>query len=1053
MNRSPSRFRALSALASLLVFVLPIAALPPTILQQPAVVTADAGASATFTVAASGAGALSYQWRHLGVAIPGADQSSLVLPAVSVAEAGFYDVVVTAGAESAVSQPGRLLVQPVGVADVYRADPAFSLIAERGGALVAVTKLTATGAVLAGGTFTSLGGVRRDGLARFTSTFALDPAFTPSIAGAVHAIAEQADGRILIGGGFTHVNGVPRSCIARLNIDGSLDPTFAPGAGFNSNVFALQLLPDGRIVAAGSFTSCDGVPRGRIARLNADGSLDATFAGGAGFNDTVRTLARQTDGKLVVGGYFGLYDGNTAGRLARLGADGAFDPVFGATIGTGANAAVEAVAALADDSLLVAGAFTGIDGIAANRGARLSAAGVRDPGFTVPDVVNGGLRAIAPAPSGRVWIAGDYSNPTQRFLNRLNANGTLDTTWAPPSSARPNASVYAIAPYSDGRVAAGGIFTQLGTTAGNASGLARYANNGALQAAPGGGFRQAATVYAAVPAPGDRWVIGGDFTHLNGTARNRIARIHASGAVDPSFDPGTGCDRPVMALALEGDGSVLLAGPFTSCNGEEAAGVARLDSTGVLDPDFARDPRIQGDIAVIRIQADGRIVFGGAFSTFFGGTRNSVARVHPGGLLDESFDLGAGQSGPVRSLALQRDGAVVVGGSFTQLNATARGAAARLGPTGVMDPAFNNGVGFDSAVNAVALRADDSAVVAGAFANGGGAPRRGAAAFGVAGGLETGYNAGAGLQGGDTLGLALLPDGRAFVSGRFTSAAGLPVRGLARFTAGGTIDPVFAAYDTSVGDNSGVIVDGAGRLFVLGGTAAFGTGRHLGLAVLRGGVSPLPTILGAPVSRTVATGADVTFAVVAGGDPTLRYQWRKDGADLPGATAATLVLPAVGPTAAGDYTVEVRNDHGRTEAAATLAVVAATSYAGWVATNFSASEQLDPAVVGASADPDGAGVSNLVRYAFGQPARGPIAAATRVVLVDEGGARYAAVQFDRLAESDDVVYTVQSSADLVGWTTVTTLAAGLPTTQTVRDTVPVTAAGRRFLRVRVELVP
>lgn len=1056
MNCSPFRssVRVLSVLSALFVSALSLVAVPPTITQQPAVVVANAGASASFSVVASGSGTLGYQWRHLGTPIVGADQPSLVLPGVELADAGFYDVVVTSGAESTVSQPGRLLVQPVGVADVYRADPTFGFVAERGGAFVAATKITTDGAVLAGGAFTTLGGARRDSLVRLTSAFAIDSSFAPSVAGAVYAIAELPDGRIVIGGGFTHVNGVPRSCIARLNIDGSLDATFFPGAGFNGNVFALQLQPDGRMVVGGGFSTADGAARGCIARLNADGSLDATFANGAGFNGAVRSLVRQSDGKLVAGGYFSLYDGtNTAGRLARLDVDGAFDGAFATTIGTGANDGVEAVAVLADDSLLVAGTFTGFNGVAANRAVRLSAGGVRDTTFTVPAFVNGALRAIAPAPSNRVWIAGDYSSATQRFLNRLNADGSNDTTWAPASGAKVNATIYAVAGFADGRVAAGGTFTQFGGTANSASGLARYSNTGTLQSSPGGGFRQAAVVLAAVPAPGDQWVIGGTFTHINGTARNQIARISSSGAVDATFNPGTGFNGPVAALALQGDGRILAAGSFSYFNGVEAYGTARLETDGTLDTGFSLDVRIQGDVEAFQLQPDGRIVIGGGFATFYGGTRNSVARLYPDGSLDESFDLGAGTSGPVRTLALQRDGAVVVGGDFTQLNGTARGAAARLGPTGALDSTFNNGAGFDAAVSALALRADDSAVVAGAFLNANGTARRGAAAFALGGSLSGTFNAGSGLEGGEVLGVTLLADGRAFFAGKFTAAGGQPVRGLARIAANGTVDAGFATFDTSLGNNSGVIVTGDGRLLVLNTTTAFSSGRHLGLAMLRADASPLPLVVSGPVSQTVVTGANVTFSVSAGGAPTLRYQWRKDGADLLGATTATLSLSTVTPSAAGSYSVVVRNDYGRTEVAATLGVVSVTSYAGWAVAHFSASELGNPAISGVGADPDGAGVSNLTRYAFGLSARGPVAAPSRGVLVDDGALRYAAVVFNRVAAADDLVYTVQASGDLTNWTTVTTLGAGLPIEQTVRDTVPVSSANRRFLRVRVELVP
>ncbi len=1049
-NPTLRRARFLGALAAALA-ALSSLALPPTITQHPGVVSSAAGAAAELSVVASGDAPLTYQWRRLGHPLPDADQPALQLSEVEPADAGFYDVVVTANGESTVSQPGRLVVHPASTADVYRADPGFGFVAEGGGAAVMAACLTVGDAVLVGGTFSTIAGNRRDGLARFTSAFELDLEFAPAVAGSVFAIAVQSDGRIVIGGGFTHVNGVPRSCLARLNSDGSLDHGFFPGAGLNGNVYALLVQPDGRIVAAGTFTTADGVARGRIARFEANGALDPTFATGAGFDDLVKTLGRQQDGHIVAGGRFGQVHGTAVGRIARLDGNGGVDVSFGG--GSGANADVESLAVLANDSILVAGAFSAFNGVPANRAVRLTAAGARDAGFAAPALINGALRAIVPAPGGRIWIAGDYSSTAQRFLNRLLPDGTLDGTWNPAGTVRVNTSVYAVAAYGDGRVVAGGAFTQLGGTANSAGGVVRYNNNATLsEAAPDGGFRQPAGVAVAVPAPGGRWLVGGTFTHINGVARNRIARIQGDGTLDATFDPGSGFNAPVTALTRQGDGRILVAGQFSVFAGEPVYGTARLEESGAFDESFVLDSRIQGDIATFVVQPDGRILVAGGFSTAFDGTRSSVARLFGDGALDESFDLGPGASGAVDALGLRRDGSMVVGGRFTELGGVARGRLALLGPTGALDAAFNSGAGFDAAVAAVQLRADESVLAGGAFTTQDGALRRGAAAFGADGAPVAGFNSGPGFAGGVVSGLAPLPDGRVVVSGTFSALDSLAMRGLARLATDGSRDPAFAAFDLSVGEQRNVLFTGDGRLLLVNANAAFVGGRHLGLAMLTAGASPLPIVTAAPGSRTVVAGTPVVFAVAASGAPTLRYQWRKDGVDLSGQAAATLDLGAVGPASSGTYTVVVANDHGRTEVAAVLTVVAATSYSEWALTAFGPEDFANPAVAGALADPDGVGLVNLQRYAFGLAARGPVAPPVELLTVEEAGRRYVAVRFDRSATAEDLLYTVEASADLSTWTTVETLGPGLPQERTIRDLVALDAAPRRFLRVRVELV-
>jgi hypothetical protein len=132
-------------------------------------------------------------------------------------------------------------------------------------------------------------------------------------------------------------------------------------------------------------------------------------------------------------------------------------------------------------------------------------------------------------------------------------------------------------------------------------------------------------------------------------------------------------------------------------------------------------------------------------------------------------------------------------------------------------------------------------------------------------------------------------------------------------------------------------------------------------------------------------------------------------------------------------------------------LTAPRNYAEWAARNFPASDLALPAISGATADPDGSGLANLQRYAFGLSARGlvdpPVAQTTTV----EEGTTYYAVRFNTVAAGDDITYTVEASDNLTTWTTVKTFAATTASTQTVRDTEPVNGAARRFLRVKVTL--
>jgi hypothetical protein len=71
-----------------------------------------------------------------------------------------------------------------------------------------------------------------------------------------------------------------------------------------------------------------------------------------------------------------------------------------------------------------------------------------------------------------------------------------------------------------------------------------------------------------------------------------------------------------------------------------------------------------------------------------------------------------------------------------------------------------------------------------------------------------------------------------------------------------------------------------------------------------------PSITTQPASQTEPAGSNVTFSVVASGTAPLSYQWKKDGADISGATSSTLTLTNVQLTDAGSYSVVVSNSVG-----------------------------------------------------------------------------------------------------------------------------------------------
>ena len=147
------------------------------------------------------------------------------------------------------------------------------------------------------------------------------------------AMLVRPDGRLLIASQNADAyNGTPVLVLFQTLPDGALDTTFNSPV-INGLVRCMALQPDGRVVIGGSFTTCNGVPCGRIARIMPDGSLDPSFDPGEGADDIVHALALQADGKVVLGGAFNTVDGVVHERLARLNADGVPDAAFQAGAG------------------------------------------------------------------------------------------------------------------------------------------------------------------------------------------------------------------------------------------------------------------------------------------------------------------------------------------------------------------------------------------------------------------------------------------------------------------------------------------------------------------------------------------------------------------------------------------------------------------------------------------------------------------------------------------------------------------------------------------------
>jgi len=353
----------------------------------------------------------------------------------------------------------------------------------------------------------------------------LDPALNsvPGTDLAVHAVAAQADGKEIIGGAFTLLNHQDRSFLARLNPDGSSDATFLLTPGPDGPVNAIALQPTGEIFIGGSFTNVNATRRRAIARLKNDGSVDMSFDPGSGVLNggsagTVRTVALQADGKLLMGGVFDTVRGIPRSAIARLHGDGTLDEGFLPPSPGGECNDAKVITLQPDGKIIVGGCFTGQRHLF-----RLNTDGSPDAGFVPIDTSTFyDVASMALQSDGRIVLRQFSPRFDRMLLVRLNPDGTLDP------------SISAI--------------------------LDRYS-----------------TVQAILVQPDGKFVLAGNFTHVNGIPRNNIARLNTDGSLDLSFNAGPGPDNSVLSAAFLADGKLLIGGGFIQVDRTPRAHIAVIN--------------------------------------------------------------------------------------------------------------------------------------------------------------------------------------------------------------------------------------------------------------------------------------------------------------------------------------------------------------------------------------------------------------------------------------------------------------------------------------------
>jgi uncharacterized delta-60 repeat protein len=649
------------------------------------------------------------------------------------------------------------------------------------------------------------------------------------------------------------------------------------------------------------------------------------------------------------------------------------------------------------------------------------------------------------------------SNPTGAVIAD-NAAATVDL--GAPGAPDPgfalffvNSAVNRVLVQPDGKILAAGWFSGLedaNFTLYNQGGIARFNADGTVDVpfdSTGGVTGNLAVVYDCARQPDGKLILAGNFTAVNGTPANNLARLNTDGSLDTSFQSGTGPDNVVYATLAQPDGKIIIGGAFLHYNGTACPFLARLNANGSLDTTFTGPSPSLGNgtagwyVQSLALQPDGKLLVGGEFyipgnATF----KSGLCRLNTNGTLDANFNgvvQGATASGntssllPVNRIAVQLDGNIVIAGNFTAYNNVARGGLARVTSTGALDPTF--------------------------------AP----------------------TTNGTCEALLVQPDGKILVGGNFSTVNGATASNFVRLTSAGATDPLFPSTTGPSAAVSDFALQPDGELLYGGDFGNFQTVSDTPMWRFFSGVAGLPGTVQWSVASADGTPGDalVLTATRTGGSSgalSVNYATDAAGAALTGVTPATGTLSwATGDSASKTASIPLASSANGTllvnlgapllggallnVTQQTTVDIASLTFATWQAEYFTSSQLANPLISGSTADPNGDSLSNVLDYAFGL---NPLvrtntntspAGLSQVTIQNIGGVNYLTITFRERTPPGDLTYTPQTSNSAAGPWTANAVLVGTPVnngdgteTVTYRDSVPFGSSNSlRFMRVYV----
>ncbi|MFI5171632.1 MAG: fibronectin type III domain-containing protein, partial [Chitinophagales bacterium] len=494
--------------------------------------------------------------------------------------------------------------------------------------------ISPSGKIYAGGRFTTVNGIYGSGIARINSdgsydnSFATDSGFTALYGSFVYDLELLAENKLMVAGYFDHYGNNIADDIIRLNDDGSIDTTFS-NLESSSRIYTLTKQADGKYIVGGYFNYLGGTHIDRIARLEYNGILDNTIANegesGVTSDASFEITKRSPDGNIYSTCAF-IDNSGLIKKLNRVNSDGSTDPTFNPEIDIDYD--VFDFDFQYDGQLLVLEAKPPYYKLE-----RMNPDGTIDPSFNDGSGTNATIAEVRVLPDNSVLICGYFSvvqGITQKYLAKLHADGSVDNTFHPLIT---GSYIKRIAVQQDGKIIIHGMITSInGTPVQN---TARLNTDGTLDLS--------FTAHITRPyyfhtsnfnfLSDNSIIVSGDFTSVNGISKNNLVKLHNDGSIDESFLLTTGFAGLYQTLEdvkIDSVDRIICAGSFTSYNGINSNGLVRINANGSFDTTFIVGNGTLGMITNVCLDSDENIIVNGNLADFDLTTRDRIAKIFGG---------------------------------------------------------------------------------------------------------------------------------------------------------------------------------------------------------------------------------------------------------------------------------------------------------------------------------------------------------------------------------------------------------------------------------------